>query len=929
MSSRIGALITAVSLFSMILPISGCARDEPAAVMARASQQYDQGDYRRASIELRNVIQQAPEGTPEHSSARAMLGRVTLAMGDPVAAEQQLNRARELGAAPTDYAVPLAQALTALGRSGDAQQVLQSLPEPARDANWSVARAEALAAEGRLAEAEQALTTVLRTSPDHYRALLMMARIRAAEGDFSAARNYAERAIAADDSKGDAYTFRARIALQAGELTPALADLERAVEIEGRTPLSPQEIEALALLAQVQLGLSRTEELSRTRDRLRQRAADLPLTAFVEGAVAYLQQDYREAILKLQQALNQSPDNEQALVLLGASYLATNNLGQAEQTLRRVVVGLQSQNPAALRLLAETRRRQGRPDLALNLLRDMPDAAEDPQQLALLGILSVEAGAPGEGVNYLERAAAAAPGQPAIQLQLARAYLAADRQADALAMFDGPFGSDAEQAVLVAIELLGEQTADIEAGRTRARALLDERADDPQTAMGVALFYQATGDVELARAAIDRSLELDPAFISAYLTQGAVRLGAGDPEAARSSFQEVTRRAPENYRGWLGLAQLAGLDGAQDEALRFTAQATEAAPGELTPWLALAQAELRRQNVDRVREIADIAARIDDSSADVATLKGVLAVQAGNFEVAIREFRRATESQPRRADRWQNLAQAQLAAGQFENARNSLRNAVERAPQVPGTRFALAQVEARLGNADAALELGKGLQRDFPAAAEGYVIEANIRGGRGEFEAASLAFAEAFERNPVFDSAAAYYQARQLGGLGTPDRLLRRYLGDNPQDPRALMLLGEYLAMQDDASAVPLFEQVIAQEPGNVIALNNAAWLLRKSDQPRALDYARRARDAAPDAAPVLDTLGWVLVLNGQPEEALPHLRRAAELAPQSGDIRYHLATALADTGQQDEARRILDEVLASEEPFTYREDAAALRQRL
>lgn len=931
MNNRTSLLITSVAVVTLALPIIGCARDEPAAVIARASEQIQSGDYRRASVELRNVIQQAPENTPEHSRARALLGRASLAMGDPVGAEQQLNRARELGATPSDYAVPLAQALTALGRPADARQSLDSLPESARDAEWSVAHAEALASEGQLAEARGALETVLRTAPDNYRALTVLTRVLAASNDLPGARQTSERAIRADPSQAAAYLLRARLELQAGQLAAALADLEQAVEIESRSPVSPQEIEALALLAQVQLGLNRADDLAQTRDRLRSRAPDLPLTAFVEGAVHYLDQNYRDAILKLQQSLSEVPDNEQALVLLGASYLATDNLGQAEQALRRVVVGLQSANPAAIRLLAETRRRQGRPDLALSQLRTLPNAEQDPQILALLGAISVEAGSPGEGVSYLERAAAAAPGQPAIQLQLARAYLAADRRADALAMFDGPFGSDAEQAVLTAIDLLGAQgvDGDIETARGRAEALVDERPDDAQVAMGTALFYQATGDGAAAREAIDRAIGLDGGFISAYLTRAALLLTAGDREGARSSFREVTERAPSNHRGWLGLAQIAALDGAQDEALRLTRQAVEAAPRELPPLLALAQLELRAQNVAGVREIAATARELDAGNADVATLLGVLAVQDQDLERAITEFQRAVDAQPRRADRWQNLAQAQLAAGRLEPGRNSLRSAVGLAPQVPAIRFALSQAEAQLGNLDEAMEVGRALAQDFPQLAEGYLVQANIQAARGEYAAAALLFDEAFTRNPAFETAASAYQARRLGEVSGADASLRRWLEQNPDDIRALVLLGEFLAGSDEAAGLAQFERVITLDGNNIVALNNAAWLLRESNPPQAVDYAERARQLAPDAAPVLDTLGWVLVLDGQVQAGLTHLRRAAELAPQSGDIRYHLAYALAESGDQAGARRILDELLGGEAAFNYREEARELRERL
>lgn len=916
-------LLLAIAIM-VIPPISGCARDEPGALIARADQQIAEGDYRTASIGLRNAIQQSAEDSPEHREARALLGRASLALGDPVGAEQQLNRARELGASPDQYALPLAQALLALGRAADAYATLEQLPEAARGTDWAVTRAEVVAAQGRLAEARGLLDEVLRDSPVHYRALTLLARIQAATDELPEARELIDRAIAADEQPSEALVFRARLHLQAGRVTDALADLERAVEIESRRQVTPRTVEAYQLLVQVQLSLNRTEDLARTRDQLRRRVPDLPLTSFVEGAVHYLDQEYREAILKLQESLTGAPDNEQALLLLGASYLATDNLGQAEQALRRVVVGLQSRNPVAARLLAETRRRQGRPDLALSLLRDIPGGDQDPQILALKGVISIEAGLPGEAVAFLEQAAAAAPGQPAIQLQLARAYLAADRRSDALAMLDGPFGADAESAVLQAIDLLGAQGIDGDPAAARARAE-QLAAEDGQGAMAAALFHQATGDVEAARTAIQRAVEIEPRFVSGWLTRGAIELGAGDREAALTSFREATELDPGAFRGWLGLAQLAALDGVDDEALRFTRRAVDAAPEQVQPLLSLAQLELRAGNMAEVGSIASRARGLAPENPDVITLLGLVAVQEQRFDEAISQFQRAAQAQPQRADRWQNLAQAQLASGQLEAARDALQRAVQAGPQVLGTRFSLAQVQAQLGDLRAALDTGRQMQRDFPAQAQGYLVEANILAAQEDFAGAALKFEQAYERNANFETAAAIHQARRRGEMPGADGPLRRWLAANPDDLRGLILLGEYLSTSDEAAAAAQFERVVQIDPGNIIGLNNAAWLLRESDRTRAEQYARRALELAPDEAPILDTLGWILVLDGRAEEGLPHLRRASSRAPQAGDIRYHLAVALAETGARAEARDLLQGLLSGDAPFSYRDEAEAL----
>ena len=87
-----------------------------------------------------------------------------------------------------------------------------------------------------------------------------------------------------------------------------------------------------------------------------------------------------------------------------------------------------------------------------------------------------------------------------------------------------------------------------------------------------------------------------------------------------------------------------------------------------------------------------------------------------------------------------------------------------------------------------------------------------------------------------------------------------------------------------------------------------------------------RARAGRPT---ILDTLGWILVQQGQLEQGLRHLRDARLRDPQNPEIRYHLAVVLNRTGRADEARVELEPVIASNERFDGSEQARSLWQQL
>ena len=135
-------------------------------------------------------------------------------------------------------------------------------------------------------------------------------------------------------------------------------------------------------------------------------------------------------------------------------------------------------------------------------------------------------------------------------------------------------------------------------------------------------------------------------------------------------------------------------------------------------------------------------------------------------------------------------------------------------------------------------------------------------------------------------------------------------------------LAEDFLAAGELAAAETQYTALHAANPKDPNLLNNLANLRLALGQPGALDAARLALTLAPHNPLVIDTLGWVLVKTGKPEEALPVLREANTRASDNPEIHYHLAVCLQTLGRNDEARKELTQALQGERPFEGREDA-------
>ena len=115
----------------------------------------------------------------------------------------------------------------------------------------------------------------------------------------------------------------------------------------------------------------------------------------------------------------------------------------------------------------------------------------------------------------------------------------------------------------------------------------------------------------------------------------------------------------------------------------------------------------------------------------------------------------------------------------------------------------------------------------------------------------------------------------------------------------------------------------------NVSALNNIAWLYQEDGISDGVKYAERAHELAPNSPEVTDTLGWLLVQNGDTNRGLVLLQEASVKAPHISEIRYHMAVALAKAGRTNESRKVLDRLLRTGKDFQSVDEARKLREQL
>ena len=103
---------------------------------------------------------------------------------------------------------------------------------------------------------------------------------------------------------------------------------------------------------------------------------------------------------------------------------------------------------------------------------------------------------------------------------------------------------------------------------------------------------------------------------------------------------------------------------------------------------------------------------------------------------------------------------------------------------------------------------------------------------------------------------------------------------------------------------IHLYENILAREPGNILMMNNLAYILagQGKELQRAKKLAMKAVASEPVNGGYLDTLGWVLFRMGEYEKAREILEKAVELDPGEAEIPEHLSKVYEKLGKMQKA---------------------------
>jgi len=917
---QLSARTALISELLLGLLVTGCGQHQSVDELVASAKQYrQQGNPKAAVIELKNAMQH----NPDNGEVRLLLGSIYNDMGDPLSAEKEVRKAMTLGLPPARTLAPLSQALLTQGQYPKVLAETQA-QSTGTDAAILTLRGQAYLALNDVVNATAAYSQVLKLRPDDPEALIGLARIALFKKDNAGATAYADQAVARNPQNINALLFKGEWLRSQGKFEASLAMFDQVLK------LHPDQAAARLLRAHLEIGNKKFDAAKADIDAVRQ-SKHAPLQVlYAQARLDFSQGKLVAAMETLLQALRMAPDNQPLLLLAGATQFGLGSMPQAEQYLRKYVDAAPKEVDGRKwlsRALLQDGQAKAARDVLAPVLTKHP---QDPELLTLAGESAMQTKDFSAATDYFTRAIALAPQVAAPHAGLGLAALAQDKSKQAL--FELGVASDLDsQHIQAGVTLLMAQIRLAQYGPAMAsmKKFEQEHPDNPIFAKLKGDIYAGTGDVAKARSNYEAAVKLQPSYFPAVESLVKLDLSDGHPDRAKQRLTALLDLDKKNLQALLALANLAAIQHQAKESTVWLERAHSDLPDEMRPAVLLIGQYLNTGATAKALILAKNVQTAHPNAPDVLDVLAKAQFASGDKAGALESYNKLTIALPASALAQFHLAQVYAAMSNVPEATSALKKALSLQPGYIDAQMALAALAVQGGNFNEALTIARAIQKQQPAA--GSVFEGDLLMMQNKVSPAAVSYGRAYTLAPVAPVLIKLYDALNRAGQShQANAQMGAWLKNHPTDIVARMYLGTAaLTSHDNKAAAAQFESIVQQYPDNTMALNNLAWAYDLQKDPRALGVAEKAYQAGRDNPAVMDTLGWILVEQGDTERALPLLKKAKETSPQAGDVRYHLAVGMAKAGDKNGARKELEQLLAGDKDFSQIDAARTFLRQL
>lgn len=907
----------------LIGSMAGCQRSLSVENLVMEAQQYRQrGESQAAIIQLKNAIQK----DPENQQARIILGQIYIDIGDPLSAEKEFRKALSLGSNLSEIMPQLGKSMLMLGRAEqlltemNQTQINDSQPE------LSALLANALLAVGKIEESRHLFDKILKTHPGFSQALLGMAKIEIAQKQFDKAAILVEQALAKNPNDIDSLYLRGDLLALHGDSDKARATYGKILEMR------PESIQAHIDIANLDGSFVKFDD---ARNHILAARKIAPSSLQVMQAQAFL--DFREGKFKasrdmLQKVLLAAPNHMPSILLMGVIQIALGSPQQAEQYFIKFIQA----NPKhiyANQMLASIKLKEGQTDSAIkiinNLLANNPD---NTQLLTLAGEVELSNKDFRRAAEHLRKASNLAPKSSPIRTALAISLLGINEKAQAIVELEQANAlnsTNIKAGTMLVMTHLREKEND---KATRQISLMErQNPNDPAIQNLKGAVFLAKGDLAGARSSFEKALNLKSEYMPALQNLALLDMAEKTTDKSKKRFEIALSKNPKNFELMAELAKLAIFENKPIEAQHWLERARAENPTEPAPALLLGNAYLKFGEKQKALLLAQNLYAEDSSNPNILALLAQAQNDCGQKNAALESYNKLAILLPRSPIVKLHIGNLYLLAKNQTEALRAFKKALTLDPGMLAAQTAVVSLLTIQGEYFEASTIAQSIQKQHPDFADGYKLEGDIFMAQNKPLPALKLYDEAFKKSASNAIVINIHQALTLAKKYDAARLrVNDWLRLHPSDLlMRFYLASNYISRNQYALAIEQLELILQQSPDNIVALNDLAVSYQQIKDKRALITAQRAYELQMTNPNVLDTLGWIMLENGDAAQAIKLLKKAIELAPNSPEMRYHLGIALLKYGDKKGAKTELEYILRTYHEFHSRAEASEMLSKI
>ena len=298
--------------------------------------------------------------------------------------------------------------------------------------------------------------------------------------------------------------------------------------------------------------------------------------------------------------------------------------------------------------------------------------------------------------------------------------------------------------------------------------------------------------------------------------------------------------------------------------------------------------------LDQAEEIYKNVLISDPQQSDAQYLLGIISLNKGNYEAAIKLIDKAITIDPTKAPYYNDCAQAYTALGNTENAINYYKKAITLNKNNIEAYNNIGNIFREIGEHEQAIiHLKKAIDLDSTFT-EGHYNLALTYNENNDYKNAVFYYNKTIEINPNFF--AAYNNLgliyKKNHDIETAFQYFKQAISINPKYLDAYSNLGyTYLLYANTDEAFRNFKIILNIEPTYIKAYMGMAIVMRHlNKQNEAISQLKKALSIKPDDPNVLSALGQTLTELGKKEKAIKYFENAIKIKPSSYGAIYMLA---------------------------------------